>query len=140
MPPALLRAQLTKMINGTTRIFQSFCFDGLDKLCLFRLFYVNNKGDFMIIIRILLAVLALLLLTIGYYLFSHRGKNFMIFKPETNPALSITLLIFGVIIGVEGLIGLISIIVFIPIFYSIFVALSCLTVGALTIVLSFFMH
>ncbi|MDK1726135.1 hypothetical protein [Dellaglioa algida] len=94
----------------------------------------------MIIIRILLAVLALLLLTIGYYLFSHRGKNFMIFKPETNPALSITLLIFGVIIGVEGLIGLISIIVFIPIFYSIFVALSCLTVGALTIVLSFFMH
>ncbi|MDK1717434.1 hypothetical protein [Dellaglioa algida] len=94
----------------------------------------------MIIIRILLAVLALLLLTIGYYLFSHRGKNFMIFKPETNPALSITLLIFGVIIGVEGLIGLISIIVFIPIFYGIFVALSCLTVGALTIVLSFFMH
>lgn len=92
------------------------------------------------IIRILLAILSLLLVTIGYYLFSHRNKNFMIFKPETNSVLSSILLIFGLIISIEGLIGLAAIIFFIPIFYAILVVLFCLTVGALTVTLSFFMR
>lgn len=92
------------------------------------------------LIRILLAVLSLLLLTIGYYLFSHHNKNFMIFKPESNQVLSSILLVFGLIICIESLVGLISVIIFIPIFCGILVTLACLTVGALTIILSFFMH
>ncbi|MHC9536730.1 hypothetical protein ACVQ8P_02900 [Dellaglioa sp. BT-FLS60] len=92
------------------------------------------------LIRILLAILSVLLLTIGYYLFSHRNKNFMIFKPETNSILRSILLIFSLIISIESLIGLVSVLIFIPIFCGLLVALACLTVGALTIILSFFMH
>ncbi|WP_353990137.1 hypothetical protein ABVF11_02655 [Pediococcus argentinicus] len=40
------------------------------------------------LIKLLTSLFALIILFVGYYLYSHRQTDFMLFKPSSNPVLS----------------------------------------------------
>jgi hypothetical protein len=59
------------------------------------------------LVHILMFIFSLIILYIGFYLYSHRTKDFMLFKPTTNSVLSTTLSLFGKVIMIIGIITLI---------------------------------
>ncbi|WP_413627137.1 hypothetical protein R4B61_04725 [Fructilactobacillus vespulae] len=59
-------------------------------------------------IQVLVLLFSLLLLSNGIYFLKHTQKNFMMFKPESIPALSKTLKISGIIITVVGILGILA--------------------------------
>lgn len=54
------------------------------------------------LIRLLMLIFAIIVIYIGYYLFSHRLINFMMFKPESNSVLSRSLNLIGKSLMVIG--------------------------------------
>lgn len=60
-----------------------------------------------IFIKIAMIIFIALLLFLAQYLFSHRHKNFLIFKPETAPGISQIMLITSILLLIICLAGII---------------------------------
>lgn len=54
------------------------------------------------LIQLFMFIFAIIIFYIGYYLYTHRSTNFMLFKPSTNKLLSQSLNVVGkILIGIS---------------------------------------
>lgn len=60
------------------------------------------------ITHFLICLLSFIIIFIGFYLWFHRKKKFLVFYPQKNPSLSIFLSIFGILLVITGLTTLIT--------------------------------
>ncbi len=63
--------------------------------------YIKKVGLFMLI-QLFMFIFAIIIFYIGYYLYTHRSTDFMLFKPSTNKLLSQSLNVVGkILIGIS---------------------------------------